>query len=100
MTHVDKSTYRCNKCGKQSMKINLRRHIEAHHLETGGFRCTKCEYKAKTRHSVSRHINVVHGVYLYGGPGSGGGRRKKQAQHMDDVLHMVDAADAGEGIPE
>ena len=82
-----KGLARCTKCGKEALRMNLRRHIEAHHIDTGGFRCKLCQWAAKTRHSVRRHINVKHGIYAPPGQARVGAGRQPKAGSRDTALH-------------
>lgn len=49
----------CNICGKSSAKKNnITSHIEAIHMQTGGFHCDVCSKVFKTRDSLRHHTKT------------------------------------------
>jgi uncharacterized Zn finger protein len=53
--------YKCRECGKSNrMKQVIRRHIEAIHIVTPGWRCLQCGKVSKTRNSLQMHRRYAH----------------------------------------
>ena len=56
-----KMTYKCKVCGKEAFhKNDLRKHIEANHLEGVSTPCTQCEKTFRSRNALARHILHNH----------------------------------------
>ena len=52
--------YRCNVCGKEATNGNVKKHIEANHLEGVSIPCNLCEKIFRSRHSLAMHIRRNH----------------------------------------
>ena len=52
--------YRCNVCGKEATNGNVKKHIEANHLEGVSIPCNSCEKTFGSRHSLAMHIRRNH----------------------------------------
>ncbi|QQP53562.1 Putative LOC100869307 [Caligus rogercresseyi] len=53
--------YNCLKCSYSSLRhLNVKRHIEARHFLTDGFKCSKCSGVFKTRETRSKHFLKQH----------------------------------------
>uniref|UniRef100_A0A0K2T3X1 C2H2-type domain-containing protein n=2 Tax=Lepeophtheirus salmonis TaxID=72036 RepID=A0A0K2T3X1_LEPSM len=60
MTKVDRF-WSCDTCGLQSRdKTDMRRHVEARHIDTNGFPCDQCSYVSKTRYNLVKHVRRKH----------------------------------------
>ena len=58
---IDKMTYKCKVCEKEAFhKNDLRKHIEANHLEGVFTPCTQCEKTFRSRNALARHILHNH----------------------------------------
>ena len=60
---VSHATHRatvCTACGKEGKRNDIRRHIEANHLEGLSFPCNLCEKECRSRHAISRHKQKHH----------------------------------------
>ena len=56
-----KAAYECKVCGKQSLhKGDMRKHIEANHLEGVLVSCSKCEKTFRSRNSLAVPTSSVH----------------------------------------
>ena len=56
-----KTRYRCKECGKESSYSNdIRKHIEATHLEGVSIPCSQCEKTFRSRNSLAVHIHRTH----------------------------------------
>ena len=56
-----KTTYKCKVCGKEAFhKNDLRKHIEANHLEGVSIPCSQCEKTFRSRNALARHILHNH----------------------------------------
>ena len=56
-----KAAFECKVCGKQALhKGNMRKHIEANHLEGVLVSCSKCEKTFRSRNSLAVHIHSLH----------------------------------------
>ena len=56
-----KAAYECKLCGKQAVhKGDMRKHIEANHLEGVLVSCSKCEKIFRSRNSLAVHTSSVH----------------------------------------
>ena len=52
--------YSCNVCGKEAKNVDIKRHIEANHLEGVSIPCNFCEKIFRSRHSKACHISLYH----------------------------------------
>ena len=52
--------YKCKACGKEDVNSNLKKHIEAHHLDGVSLHCSFCEKTFRTRETLKQHKNVKH----------------------------------------
>ena len=52
--------YSCQVCGKEGPRTNIKRHIEANHVEGIVIPCKLCEKTVKSRSALSQHISVNH----------------------------------------
>ena len=56
-----KAAYECKVCGKQALhKGDMRKHIEANHLEGALVSCSKCEKKFRSTNSLAVQTSSVH----------------------------------------
>ena len=56
-----KAVYECKVCGKQALhKGDMRKHIEANHLEGVLVSCSKCEKTFRSRNSLAVHTYSNH----------------------------------------
>ena len=56
-----KTRYRCKECGKESFySNNIRKHIEATHLEGVSIPCSQCEKTFRSRNALAQHIHYIH----------------------------------------
>jgi len=56
MESLGSGQWQCTICGLIRGKKDLRRHIEAKHLENTSVKCDKCERTFKTRDSRRKHF--------------------------------------------
>ena len=52
--------YKCTLCGKEAENSNLKKHIEANHLEGISVPCNLCEKTFRTRYSLAVHKHSYH----------------------------------------
>ena len=52
--------YKCTLCGKEAEKNNLRKHIEANHMEGISLPCNQCEKTFRSRGSLAQHKHCLH----------------------------------------
>ena len=52
--------YRCKVCGKKATNGNLKKHIEANHLEGISVPCNKCEKTFRSRNALDVHTYTIH----------------------------------------
>ena len=52
--------YRCKVCAKEDKNQNIKRHIEAHHLEGISIPCNDCEKTFRSRNSLKIHNQRIH----------------------------------------
>ena len=50
----------CLSCGKIDQKINIKKHIEGHHLEQRDHICNVCGTKSRSRNSLQNHMSSCH----------------------------------------
>ena len=56
-----KTRYRCKVCGKESSHSNdMKKHIEAAHLEGVSLQCSQCEKTFRSRNALAKHIHYIH----------------------------------------
>ena len=55
MVNQGAGLWRCVACGVMKRKTDMRRHIEANHLENADVHCDKCGKNFKTRDSMRKH---------------------------------------------
>ena len=56
--------YVCKACGKEGdNSMNMKRHIEANHLEGVSIPCNLCEKTARSRHALIMHMRNNHTDY-------------------------------------
>ena len=58
-----KAVYECKVCEKREIKGNLRKHIEANHLEAVLVPCPKCEKIFRSKNSQAVHMSRHHKSY-------------------------------------
>ena len=59
-----KKMFVCKVCGKQGdHEMNMKRHIEANHLEGVSIPCNLCEKTARSRHALIMHMRNNHTDY-------------------------------------
>ena len=57
--------YKCTLCGKEAEKNNLRKHIEATHMEGISLPCNQCEKTFRSRGSLAQHKYRSHHAGLF-----------------------------------
>ena len=58
--------FTCTMCGQKfNHACNAKTHVEAKHLETGGFHCDVCGFVSKTRDSLRKHKTSKHSVHQF-----------------------------------
>ena len=56
-----KRTFRCKVCGKESSHCNdMKKHIEATHLDGVSLQCSQCEKTFRSRNALAQHIHYTH----------------------------------------
>ena len=50
----------CLSCGKIDQKINIKKHIEGHHLDQRDHICNVCGTKSRSRNSLQNHMSSCH----------------------------------------
>ena len=53
-------SYLCKVCGKEGQRINVRDHIEAHHLEGISVPCKFCQKTFRSRIALRKHTTIQH----------------------------------------
>ena len=56
-----KKLFICRVCGKEGEYMNVKRHIEANHLEGVSIPCNLCEKTSRSRHALTMHVRVSAG---------------------------------------
>ena len=52
----------CKDCGKEGMRNDIKKHIEANHLEGLSFPCNLCEKSCRSRNALWMHKQRNHGI--------------------------------------
>ena len=52
--------YRCKSCGKEAANSDLKKHIEANHLEGISIPCNICEKTFRSRNALRQHNYTYH----------------------------------------
>ena len=52
--------FRCTVCGKEAINGDMKKHIEANHLEGVSIPCNLCHHIARTRNGLRKHFAKVH----------------------------------------
>ena len=61
-----KTIFRCKVCGKEAMHANdMRKHIEANHLEGVSIPCNLCEKTFRSRNALAKHKQYIHKGHKY-----------------------------------
>ena len=61
MSTDSKPTYRCKVCGKEATHANnMKKHIEAAHIEGVSIPCAQCEKTFRSRNALAKHIHYTH----------------------------------------
>ena len=61
MSTDSKPTYRCKVCGKEATHANnMKKHIEAAHIEGVCIPCAQCEKTFRSRNALAKHIHYTH----------------------------------------
>ena len=60
MKKVDGNGWSCVACGKTDKKINIKKHIEGHHIEKRDHFCNMCGKHCTTRNALQRHMSTNH----------------------------------------
>ena len=50
----------CKVCGKEGQATDIKRHIEAHHLEGVSIPCNHCDKLFRSRNALSQHVSKHH----------------------------------------
>ena len=64
-TAKGKTIYNCNVCGKEAENGDMKKHIEAKHLEGVAIPCNLCEKTFRSRNSLTTHNNRYHNVLTW-----------------------------------
>ena len=61
MRKDESGNWTCSQCGFSSNRSsNTRNHIEAKHIQSGGFQCSLCNAFSPTRHALKMHMLRKH----------------------------------------
>ena len=60
VTANGKKMFACKVCRKEGECMNMKRHIEANHLEGISISCNLCEKTTRSRHALSMHMRNNH----------------------------------------
>ena len=60
MTKVDGKGWTCVACGKTDRKINIKKHIEGHHIERSDHFCNICGKHCRSRNALQKHMPTNH----------------------------------------
>ena len=60
MEKVDGKGWTCISCGKTDQKINIKKHIEGHHIEREDHYCNFCGKHCRSRNALQKHVSVNH----------------------------------------
>ena len=60
MTKVDGKGWTCVACGKTDQKINIKKHIEGHHIERSDHFCNICGKHCRSRNALQKHMSTNH----------------------------------------
>ena len=60
MEKVDGKGWMCISCGKNDQKINIKKHIEGHHIERGDHYCNFCGKHCRSRNALQKHVSMNH----------------------------------------
>jgi len=56
MENLGGGLWRCVFCGVMKRKADIRRHIEAKHMDNAGVACENCGKNFKNRDSMRKHV--------------------------------------------
>ena len=60
MEKVDGKGWTCVSCGKTDQKINIKKHIEGHHIEREDHYCNLCGKHCRSRNALQNHASMNH----------------------------------------
>ena len=60
MKKGDGKVWTCISCGKMDQKINIKKHIEGHHIERGDHYCNFCGKHCRSRNALQKHVSMNH----------------------------------------
>lgn len=60
MEKVEGKGWACISCGKTDQKINIKKHIEGHHIEREDHYCNLCGKHCRSRNALQKHVSTVH----------------------------------------
>ena len=60
MEKVDGKRWTCVSCGKTDQKINIKKHIEGHHIEREDHFCNLCGKHCRSRNALQNHVSMNH----------------------------------------
>ena len=60
MQKVDGNRWSCISCGKTDQKINIKKHIEGHHIEREDHYCNFCGKHCRSRNALQKHVSTDH----------------------------------------
>ena len=60
MKKVDGNKWTCVACGKNDQKINIKKHIEGHHIERSDHFCNICGKHCRSRNALQKHMSTNH----------------------------------------
>ena len=60
MKKVDGNKWTCVACGKTDQKINIKKHIEGHHIERSDHFCNICGKHCRSRNALQKHMSTNH----------------------------------------
>jgi ribosomal protein L37AE/L43A len=60
MEKVDGKGWTCVSCGKTDQKINIKKHIEGHHVKREDHYCNFCGKHCRSRNALQKHVSMSH----------------------------------------
>ena len=55
-----KTIFLCKTCGKEAPQNDIKKHIEANHLEGVSILCNLCEKTFRSRNALAQHKHYIH----------------------------------------
>ena len=60
MEKLEGNRWKCISCGKVDQKINIKKHIEGHHIEREDHYCNFCGKLFRSRNALQKHVSINH----------------------------------------